>query len=577
MADTEVLFPKLNHFWLDSGLLGLYELVRETHDDVTSTLSDDGLTIKGDYDAVEAALNRAYDRLIDEYYDLSTERQEVNRASYNFYYDSATDRFKDFPRKNAVVIVRLIHDQPLRPQRDKVKWKKEKRDVEVDGKLVKRTYGTLPPEYAHLQERLDAFLDDHDLNATGSGLLIDGPNEVRPKVRIALKEGRRRGTCYLCGDESHTRVDVNQTIFPFITGGSGGRSFNTLAGRPEKVCWKCAFVAKFVPVNGFYMTRVDQLFAFFPYSTSLTKMDDVFGLLEDFKHTDDPNRAKNFRHFLPVGKSEDGFFQRPFELMFAFLYTLYRKLLVHEEQDDGQESGARLVFDWDRMFELTLAKAPVEFVVVYAVTKGDTYLGKLAWPFRQSVYFFRLMDALETAGVDVKEVMRLLIDFSTTKYEYLTLLRNRVCERVLKQKSVVSLVESHSFHTDPQYMKPLVDFVVHYEDIIRKEGGMTPEEQEAAVKLGKRIGAIVGQAAKDRKGSRGNKGDLFALRKVRKKVDFLNQLNRLQFKYDLSVPPDVYDGKLTDKNYAEFKSFCMIAALNSFNAAARSGKEHKGG
>jgi hypothetical protein len=173
--------------------------------------------------------------------------------------------------------------------------------------------------------------------------------------------------------------------------------------------------------------------------------------------------------------------------------------------------------------------------------------------------------------------MRLLIDFSTTKYEYLTLLRNRVCERVLKQKSVVSLVESHSFHTDPQYMKPLVDFVVHYEDIIRKEGGMTPEEQEAAVKLGKRIGAIVGQAAKDRKGSRGNKGDLFALRKVRKKVDFLNQLNRLQFKYDLSVPPDVYDGKLTDKNYAEFKSFCMIAALNSFNAAARSGKEHKGG
>ena len=51
--------------------------------------------------------------------------------------------------------------------------------------------------------------------------------------------------------------------------------------------------------------------------------------------------------------------------------------------------------------------------------------------------------------------------------------------------------------------------------------------------------------------------DLFALRKCRKKTDFLEQINRLQFKLgnELVIPNDVYEGKLTDKNFTEFKQF----------------------
>ena len=116
-----------------------------------------------------------------------------------------------------------------------------------------------------------------------------------------------------------------------------------------------------------------------------------------------------------------------------------------------------------------------------------------------------------------------------------------------------------------QFIKPLFELVVNYEPIIRMENDMTPEEQEAAVTLGKRIGVAAGE-----EGKRG-KGDLFSLRKVRKKVDFLSELNRLQFKYDIAIPPDVYGGKLTDRNFMEFKGFCMLAALNSFNAKHASG------
>ena len=57
------------------------------------------------------------------------------------------------------------------------------------------------------------------------------------------------------------------------------------------------------------------------------------------------------------------------------------------------------------------------------------------------------------------------------------------------------------------------------------------------------------------------------MRKSRKKTDFLEQINRLQFKLgnELVVPKDIYEGKLTDDNFIEFKQYCMIAALNSYN------------
>ena len=186
---------------------------------------------------------------------------------------------------------------------------------------------------------------------------------------------------------------------------------------------------------------------------------------------------------------------------------------------------------------------------------------KMAWPYRDSVYFFRLMEEIEERGVNVRDIMHLLVDFTQQKNENKTLIRNRICERILKKLTILDLSEAHVFQAQLNYFKPLLDFLIIFESIVRKEGAMTEEEQETAVTLGKRVGMAVG---KD-----GKKGDLFALRKARTKTDFLEQLNRLQFKLGSSftVPPPVYQGRLTDDNFMEFKQFCMIAALNSFNAA----------
>jgi len=51
---------------------------------------------------------------------------------------------------------------------------------------------------------------------------------------------------------------------------------------------------------------------------------------------------------------------------------------------------------------------------------------------------------------------------------------------------------------------------------------------------------------------------------------FLNEVNRIQMKYDAAVTADLYlKGEAFEQYFTEFKHFCMIAALNTYNAMNR--------
>jgi len=441
--ETELTFRKLGHFWLDSGLVGLVKMIEDVNSDIQVIISNDKLVLKGSKDNLKSSLEKVYDRLISCYYNLSTQKQKSDTSSYNFFYDTQQDKFFPFPKKKAVGIASIICDQAPIPSGRKLKWKekrenwkKQKKEIVVsENKSVKKTrphlpdtdqkeldkYGLDATSCRVLQKRMDSFLDEHGLDVTTSGLLIDGPLQVRPKVRIKIDSGKSRGNCYLCGEPSNSLEDAKQTIFPLITGSSGVLSFNSQGGKPEKVCWKCSFLGKFVPVNGFYLSQKEHLFAFLPYSSSLEKMADVYAPLHEAGYKD-PNLYRNFDH--PLG----GYFQRPFEVTFAFLYTLYKKLLLQQTEKDDENA----VLNWDEMLQITTSKAPLEFFVLHMKSKGQTTMFKMAWPFRDSVYFFRLMNEVEQGGISMREVMRLLVNYTQTKNENKTLTRNRVCEGCIR-------------------------------------------------------------------------------------------------------------------------------------------------
>lgn len=510
---------------------------------------DNTLILSGNSDDIQTALKNAFELLVDKYYNLSTKKQIEERSSYNFYYDTKKDEFISFPKKKSVGIAGIICNTAARPTGGSIKWKDPKKHI-------------LPDEYQYLQERMERFIRENGLKITTAGLLIDGPNAVQPKLRIVLNEKKSEKRCYLCGGETGSLEDANQTIFPFITGSSGILSFNSNAGAPEKICWKCSLLGKFVPIVGFYSTQGESLSIFLPYSSSLKKMCEAHDLLESTKYKDD-NLYRNYNH--PLG----GYYQHSYEITYAFLYTLYDKCLLNQPETDTD--GVHL--DMEAALNLTYNTAPLEFYVIQTKKEGDTFAGKMIWPFKETLYFFRLTEKIEkTIRVRMKEVFSYCVDYEASKNENKTLLRNRICERVLKKQSILDLVEQHVFHTNISYFKPLFDMVLVYELLLREGDMVFKEEQEAAVSLGKRIGRAVGNS------DNGKKGDLFALRKCRRKVDFLEQLNRLQFKLgnDFLVPKEVYEGKLTDDNFHEFKQFSMVAALNTYNAVTSEKNKNKG-
>lgn len=553
-AVREIRFPKIGHFWFDAGLIGFYELAHMEHPEesgVRVTLDDEGVTVRGTETDLSAFLNLVYSTLLQRYYNTSSEKQEQEKAG--FYYDSKQDTFVRFAKVKPMGIAGLIFGKAPRPTQGQIKYVKN------------ADKGTLPTEYAHLQERLNTFLTETNLKISGTSLLLDGPNACQPKVTISTKEGKPKGNCFLCGSPSHALTDIGGTVFPMISGSSGALTFNSGCGGPVKVCWKCDYIGKFVPVTGFYVTDGGTNHIYFPYSASLEKMDEVFGSFESMK-TSDPYHLRNFNPEL------GGYFKKPYEQLVSFLYSVYRRVLSTASTDDPEEGDADL--DYDRMYDLTLSRAPLEIFVLYTEALGETQMGKMIWPFKDSVYMFRLFEHMETRGIPLKQTLQILVDFDQKKDENKTLLRNRICERILRQQSVVDLVEQHVFRINAskvQYIKPVHDFVIAYEKILTQENDLMKQELiDTAVSLGKTIGKNLGPQGKK------GKGDLFRLRKARKPEDFLNEVNRIQMKYDALVTADLYqNGEAMEQNFSKFKQFCMIAALNTYNAMNRSEKEQQ--
>jgi hypothetical protein len=531
---------------MDAGLLGLYRISQKEQSKesgVEINLNDSGVSFKGTEKNVQFFLQNAYDRLLKDYYNTSSQNQiEKNEG---FYYDTVKDQFIRFPKVKPMGIAGLIFNKAPRPTKNEIKYDKSQGQK-----------GILPEENQHLQERLNCFLSENKLKIGSASLLVDGPNAIQPKVDIRIKSSKIKGSCFLCGEPASSLNEIGGTVFPMITGSSGVRSFNSEGGNPENVCWKCDFIAKFVPVTGFYNVNKDTTHIYFPYSASLEKMSDVCRSLDSTK-IEDPHFMRNFDNRF------GGYFQKPYEQFFTFLYSLYRIVMTKRISPSADEDDYEL--DYEALFDVNLNRAPLDFFVVYTESLGDAQMGKMIWPFHESVYLFRLLDHLEKNKIDLKKVMTLLVDYDQPKNESKTILRNRVCENILKKQSIVALIEQHAFRINKsktQNIRPLNDFVILYEKTIR-EGDTVMDQKiiDVAVSVGKTIGMSIAPSGKK------GKGDLFRLRKTRKPEDFLNEINRIQMKYGTKVSADLYNqGQKMEENFSEFKQFCMIAALNTYNA-----------
>jgi hypothetical protein len=161
VSKTSLTFLKQNHFWIDSGLWGLNSVLERIQaiNTINVITNDYGLELNGTENEIQVVLENAYEYLIENYYNLSSKKQKEDTQNYNFFYDSEKDKFIAFPKRKTYGIADIIYNKAPRPSVGEIKWiEKTKREIEINGKKLKKNRGVLPKEYSHLQKILISFL-----------------------------------------------------------------------------------------------------------------------------------------------------------------------------------------------------------------------------------------------------------------------------------------------------------------------------------------------------------------------------------------------------------------------------------
>lgn len=546
-----IVFKQRSHPWFDNGILGLYQIASQngfdhTHE-VEMTLLDDGLHLQANKDIdLTYFLEDCYEALAARWWNVSTAKQKADPKAV--HYNCETDEFELKAKRNPTPIPALFTKGSS--------WRLPNPDSAIN-------YEDLSPE---IKKRLDEFLQEKSVALWGSSrkLLLDEP-VCHKKLDLFPEEKEKKHICSICGSLSSNCVEVSQPTYILFASNTATRSFNSEAGQPDKVCWQCEMLGRFAVETLSYHQRFEDIFILQIVSPQLTKALKInqkigYGsLLREINHDD-------YRTNIRYDGSVIHFARLPYEFLWAFFvqaYEIIKENIILEQQAD--KLGL-----FEELMNITLDQAPVEIIVFMISSKGQTFITKELIYYNEPAYAFRLLFNIEEIGVSAKALFnQLWVKEEKDRY---SLFRNEFFQKVLLRQNVVRQLESFAFHQTMNeqgiYLRELLRFVMFYEVWVRGIN-MTEQQIKVAVNLGTAIILQAKEKIDKLDEFKKIKGDLFALRKTRTKEAFLNQLITLQMRYGLIVSNVLQNGILEDVSFEEFKAYCLLGALNTYNSITK--------
>lgn len=562
MNETAYLhkFSTRHHWWMDAGLAGLYFIAlkikerNSIYEYIDCSVDACGITFRApSKEILKDFLNSCYLELADRYWNVSTKKQREARELVIHYRN--LDKLDLIPKRNPTPIPSLF--------------------------TKGSSFRANAAEYANLspvmQKRVDSFLKEHHKTLWGNKKrLLYEPPVCHPQIELFPSKGKKN-TCCVCGQES-VCDDVSQPSFLLFASPTATLSFNSEGKRPDKICWECEFLSKFAVESAHYKSSDDNLFILQITSGHLAKLIDAhskLGSQSAVRQLDEENFFSN------IGTQKTGehllyYARLPYELLWAFFHDSYS--LLREEAETHAKPDELAMFCIKPFIE-----TPLRLVLLVISAKGQTFMLKDIIAYTETAYVFRLLHSFkEQFSSDYRFLYKVFQDlylpgegkaFDLNNH----LWRNRILQRVLQKKSILQDIEQFAFRKalkqEFPYIGNLLDFTVHYQLIIQEGLGMTKEQIEVAVNLGKQIVISARELTRDASESNFDrvKGDLFSLRKARTATDFLEQLNRIQFRYNIAVSNQILGGILEEPgvDFADFKSYCLLAALNTYNSFKR--------
>lgn len=508
---------------------------------------DDELSLNADKDEqIVAFVDDCYEELASRWWNVSTAKQIAEPKAV--HYNRETDEFELKAKRNPTPIPALFTKGSS--------WRLSNPNSASD-------YKDLSPD---MKERLDKFLQEKSVELWGKSrkLLFEDP-VCHKKLEFFPHDKSRKHICSVCGTVSSSCVEVSQPIYLLFASNTAAKSFNSEAREPDKVCWECEMLGRFAIETVSYHQRTDDLFILQINSSHLTKALQInrkigYGsMLREIKKDD-------YRSNIRYEGSLIQFTRLPYEFLWAFFVQAYE--IINENIKIEKQADAFAILE--ELMQITLDQAPIEMVLFMISSKGQTFITKELIYYNEPAYAFRLLYLLQEIGLSAKSLFNQL--WVRDEKDRYSLFRNEFFRKVLSRQSVVKELEVFTFHQTMReqgiYLSDLLMFIMKYEIWIGG-GKMTDQQIEVAVNLGKSIVLQARDTIEKVEEFKKIKGDLFTLRKTRSKEAFLNQLITLQMRYGLIVSNVLQEGVLEAVPFDEFKAYCMLGALNTYNAITR--------
>jgi len=493
-------FVTTGNFWIDNGLVGLHDAIKERYPEAILTLKANGFEANLSIGQLEELKEEAIKA-------LTTETKNEG-----WYYDKAKGIFERYRKRN---------------------WKR------FSQFFLKQ----IGPSSKEEIDKRDSKFRSLSLQAQAAGLKLYGekkkyvplaPLRFDLKISFAMEPGNR--VCDFCGQKRLKTVEeASRTQFPFLVGKGKLATFYSHHGVSYKICPLCSLATLYGISQALLYNIGGNIGTFFlPYDPDFRELRYFHRIYLDHLKTEVPPEQEQFRNF--ITKVRTNYLNETFLALIYDIYTYTVKAAREAERKRifsksfygfrGLESGQKITYE--SLNEYSRLEATFGFF-----DKFDENIRKISeggWDFRGIFRDFQIR--LQSGGVD-------------------TLCREKLAGRILHFDYLEDIVEDFLFSSGERI--PFLDIFV--ETYIKEVEGM----DEKIVKLTRGFGYAIGSKASESK----TKSPLYDIRNSKNLDEFLRQLNQIQFAFEIQVPETLIR-EVSDENWERYKSLVSIFAMNTF-------------
>lgn len=265
MAEAEIIFKRTCNYWIDAGIVGLYDTLNKPvpnsekigewaktikyYSGIETTLTPDQLIIKGEKRRIEHALSFALEKIRTTLYDVSTEKQINNREGV--YYNEKEGIVR-FPMVKPLTTAELVLGSPR--YTDKEDCGNLPPDVLKQLRNIKG--GVRGTKYQKRKNScLPFFLFDQETTYFGNDNR-QFTNKCCVCCGICIIRHSNKAQKWFSGE--------SKNFMPFVEGREANRTFHSYYQVSHK-CWKCGFVALFSPLLLFFRGSNNDTYYAIPY------------------------------------------------------------------------------------------------------------------------------------------------------------------------------------------------------------------------------------------------------------------------------------------------------------------------